>query len=119
MQAFGWRISLPDGEMRARALSEIPRLCCEHLNLCAGVGCQCAVGGEADRLCYEERIGARVATIHMDGPEWIIRISEYPEAVAVSIALHRPAVGREIDALYRAISQACPGRAIHAISVTL
>jgi hypothetical protein len=55
----------------------------------------------------------------MDGPEWVIRVSEYPEAVAVTIALDRPAVGREVEELYRAISQICPGRAIHATSVTL
>jgi len=70
-------------------------------------------------VCFAEQTGARLATVHMDGPEWVIRVSEYPEAVAVTIALDRPAVGREVEELYRAISQICPGRAIHATSVTL
>lgn len=74
---------------------------------------------DEEKKCFESSTGGRFMTYHLDGPEWVIRISEYPTAVAISIALDRPAVGREVDELYREISAAAPGRAMFSTSVSL
>lgn len=98
MTHYGWIIYVAkDDPKRQQLLDDIRQLVCLHFNLCASVGCRCAVG--AGSLLHEEsEVEHRRRMVVSDGPSWHVAASELDKAVIVDVyVLHFPSAEEQTN----------------------
>lgn len=99
MQHVSWVIPLPKTSDRHELEEGFFSLCCQFLNLCAGVGCTCVTGQAGDLSCSEAIAGPLFDVRTSQGPTWVLTSVSLPKSLCVDLFYDGPTVAAEFQAL--------------------
>ncbi len=97
METFTWMIHVPKADP-LRAVDYLS-MCCEYLNLCAGIGCGCLRGDPDGVLCHEYAFGTDFRVTASSGPTWLLVLVDLNSCLKLDMYYDGPMIPSEMAEL--------------------